>query len=95
MTGGRPSLEPMDLDTVSGLVTAIVSTYNAALEYYTRWQRRKWQENTYATHAKGRLSGGGCCGLSTSLRYSAPMIREAYDSGVDLLGNCFSTGDGE
>lgn len=90
----RSGPQQMDSETVSGLVTAIVSTYNAALEYYTRWQRKRWQENSYVTREKGRLSSGGCCGLSTSLGYSAPRIREAYNAGADLLGDCFSTGDG-
>ncbi|KAI0121169.1 hypothetical protein BJ170DRAFT_688259 [Xylariales sp. AK1849] len=83
----------MDLGTVSGLVTALVSTYNGGLEYYTKWQRRKWQENNYAAHVKAKLSHGGCCGLSTSLSFSAFQIRSAFDSGADLLGDGFSVGD--
>ncbi|KAM0811058.1 hypothetical protein AB5N19_11411 [Seiridium cardinale] len=83
----------MDLNTVDGLVTALVSAYNDGLDFYTKWQRRKWQENNYARHRKARQTSSGCCGLSTSLSFSAPRIRETFETGADLLGDGFSVGD--
>ncbi|KAH8682602.1 hypothetical protein BX600DRAFT_448905 [Xylariales sp. PMI_506] len=83
----------MDPDTVSGLVMALVSAYNAGLEYYTKWQRRQWFENHYATHDKGNLSGGGCCALSTSFGYSGPKIREAFEGRLQMLGKEYDLGD--
>jgi hypothetical protein len=86
---------PMDLETVNDLVVALVTNYNDALEFYTKWQRRKWQENNYAAYAKGRRTTSGCCGLGASLSFSAIRIREAFDSGTELLGDGFSVGDGK
>ncbi|KAK8064371.1 hypothetical protein PG994_007009 [Apiospora phragmitis] len=83
----------MELDTVGGLVTALVSTYDAGFECYTIWQRKKWQANHYQGHARGRVSDGGSCGLSTSLMTSGSRVRQVYDSGVDVLGDAFFTGD--
>ncbi|KAK8017107.1 hypothetical protein PG993_015296 [Apiospora rasikravindrae] len=83
----------MELDTVGSLVTALVSTYDDGLECYTRWQRKKWQANHYQGHSRSRVCDSGSCGLSTSLMVSASRLRQAYDSGVDVLGDAFSTGD--
>ncbi|KAK7753048.1 hypothetical protein SLS62_004998 [Diatrype stigma] len=83
----------MDLNTVGGLVNELLSAYDAALEYYTKWQRRKWQENRYRTHDKGKLWGSGSCGLSTSLSISGPIIRKAYTEAAETLGESFSAGD--
>lgn len=85
----------MAYDTVSGAVTALVSTFDSGLEYYTKWQRRKWQQNHYETHDKGTLSTSGTCGLSTSLRVASSMLREAYEEGVDEVGDNFVEGDGK
>lgn len=84
----------MDLDTVSGLVTALVCAYDEGWEYYTKWQRRKWQQNNYENHARG-MSGSASCGLSTSLSYAGPKIRDLYNSGAEALGDAFSVGDGK
>ncbi|KAK8075849.1 hypothetical protein PG997_010512 [Apiospora hydei] len=84
----------MDLDTVGDLVTALVSTYDDGLECYTRWQRKQGQANHYRGHSRrGQVSDSGSCGLSTSLMVSASRLRQVYDSGVDVLGDTFSTGD--
>ncbi|KAK8121657.1 hypothetical protein PG984_010327 [Apiospora sp. TS-2023a] len=84
----------MELDTVGGLVTALVSTYDDGLECYTRWQHKKWQTNHYQGRSRGQVSGsGGSSGLSTSLMVSGSRLRQVYDGGVDVLGNAFSTGD--
>lgn len=83
----------MDLNTVGGLVNELLSAYDAALEYYTKWQRRKWQENRYRTHDKGKLWGSGSCGLSTSLSISGSIIRKAYTEASEALGESFSIGD--
>ncbi|KAI1078967.1 hypothetical protein F5B20DRAFT_545691 [Whalleya microplaca] len=83
----------MDLNTVRGLVAALVGTYAAGLEYYTKWQRRKWQENHYRTTTKGTLCGGNACALSTSLSVSGRNIKEAFDGGADILGDGFIHGD--
>jgi hypothetical protein len=85
----------MDLDTVNGLVIALAFTYQEGLEIYTRWQRRNRLANNYDGHGEAGQSGGSCCGLSTSLSFSAPRIREAFDSGANLLGDGFSIGDGK
>ncbi|XDG08632.1 hypothetical protein ABKA04_008247 [Annulohypoxylon sp. FPYF3050] len=84
----------MDLSTVSGVVEALVATYIAGLEYYTKWQQHKWQNNQYNAHTKANLCGGNACAFSTSLGFSARKIREAFDGGVDILGDGFATGDG-
>lgn len=84
----------MNPDTVGSLVNDLLSAYGAALEYYTKWQRRKWQANHYRAHSKGRLSGSGSCGLNTSLSISGPRIRKAYTEGASSLGDSFSIGDG-
>lgn len=83
----------MDHNTVAGLVTALVSTYDAGLKYYTKWQWRKWYENHYRTQARGKHSGSGSCALSTSMAISGPRIRQSFDSGADILGPGFSVGD--
>ncbi|KAK6860796.1 hypothetical protein PG995_004432 [Apiospora arundinis] len=83
----------MEHDTVSGLVTALISTYDDGLECYTRWQRKKWQTNHYQGHSRGRESSSGSCGLSTSLMMSGSRLRQVYDDGVDVLGDAFSAGD--
>ncbi|KAI2463127.1 hypothetical protein F4781DRAFT_426605 [Annulohypoxylon bovei var. microspora] len=83
----------MDLSTVSGVVEALVATYTAGLEYYTKWQQRKWQGNQYKAHAKANPCGGNACALSTSLSFSSRKVREAFDGGVDILGDGFATGD--
>ncbi|KAK7961594.1 uncharacterized protein PG986_002419 [Apiospora aurea] len=83
----------MDLDTVGDLVTALVSTYDDGLECYTIWQRKQWQASHYRGHSRSRVSDSGSCGLNTSLMVSASRLRQAYDSGVDVLGDAFSTGD--
>lgn len=85
----------MDLSTVAGVVEALVATYAAGLEYYTKWQRRQWEKNNYQTSSKGNPAGGNACALSTSLGFSGRKIRETFDSGVDILGIGFETGDGE
>ncbi|KAI1413093.1 hypothetical protein F5Y13DRAFT_161547 [Hypoxylon sp. FL1857] len=83
----------MDLSKVGGVVEALVATYTAGLDYYTKWQRRKWRENHYQASAKDSLCGGNACALSTSLGFSSGRIKEAFDDGVDILGNEFATGD--
>ncbi|KAI0882370.1 uncharacterized protein GGS22DRAFT_170778 [Annulohypoxylon maeteangense] len=83
----------MDLSTVTGVVEALVATYTAGLEYYTKWQKRKWQGNQYKAHTEAGLCGGNPCALSTSLNFSARKVREAFDEGVDILGDGFATGD--
>ncbi|KAI1371853.1 hypothetical protein F4677DRAFT_450032 [Hypoxylon crocopeplum] len=83
----------MDLSTVGGVVEALVATYAAGLEYYTKWQRRKWQENHYEAQSKGNPCGGNACALSTSISFSSRKIKEAFDDGVEILGNGFATGD--
>ena len=85
----------MDLSTVSGVVEALVATYIAGLEYYTKWQRRRWQDNRYNAETKANPCGGNACAFSTSLSFSARKVREAFDGGVDILGDSFATGDGE
>ncbi|KAF3069656.1 hypothetical protein GL218_07949 [Daldinia childiae] len=83
----------MDLSTVGTVVEALVATYAAGLEYYTKWQHRKWQENHYENHARGNLGRTNTCALSTSLSFSPSKIKEAFDSGVDIFGTGFSVGD--
>ncbi|KAI1448876.1 hypothetical protein F5Y02DRAFT_414877 [Annulohypoxylon stygium] len=83
----------MDLSTVSGVVEALVATYIAGLEYYTKWQQHKWQNNQYNAHTKANPCGGNACAFSTSLSFSARKVREAFDGGVDILGDGFATGD--
>ncbi|KAI0006619.1 hypothetical protein F4779DRAFT_556725 [Xylariaceae sp. FL0662B] len=83
----------MDLNTVHDVVAALVGTYAAGLECYTKWQRRKWQENHYRTATKGNLCRGNACALSTSLSVSGQRIREAFDGGADILGDGFIIGD--
>ncbi|ORY66975.1 uncharacterized protein BCR38DRAFT_425416 [Pseudomassariella vexata] len=82
----------MDLDTVGGLVQALVSTYYWGLELYTKWQQRRWQQNHYRTH-EGKLPGTGSCALSTSLSTSGLKIREMFDIKAEMLGTGFSLGD--
>ncbi|KAK7986920.1 hypothetical protein PG996_006470 [Apiospora saccharicola] len=95
MKGSALPLLPMELDTVGGLITALMSTYDDGLECYTRWQHKEWQTNHYQGRSRGRLSGSssGGCGLSTSLTVSGSRLRQIYDGGVDVLGDAFSTGD--
>ncbi|KAI2605582.1 hypothetical protein GGR54DRAFT_633525 [Hypoxylon sp. NC1633] len=83
----------MDLSTVGGVVEALVATYAAGLEHHIRWQRRKWQENHYQTRSEGNPGGGNICALSTSMSFSGRKIKEAFDGGVDILGDGFATGD--
>ncbi|KAI1089414.1 hypothetical protein F5B19DRAFT_378174 [Rostrohypoxylon terebratum] len=83
----------MDLSTVSGVVEALVATYIAGLEYYTQWQQRKWQNNQYNAHTKANPCTGNACAFSTSLGFSARKVREAFDGGVDILGDEFAAGD--
>ncbi len=86
-------MHPMNPNTVGGLVYELLSAYDTALEYYTKWQRRKWQVNHYSTRDKGKMSGSGSCGLSTSLSISGPRIREVYREVAESLGGRFSIGD--
>ncbi|KAI1383916.1 uncharacterized protein F4822DRAFT_55353 [Hypoxylon trugodes] len=83
----------MDLGTVGGVVEALVATYAAGLKYYTKWQQRKWQGNYYQSHSRGNSNNTSSCALSTSLSFSIRKIKETYDSGVDILGRNFATGD--
>ncbi|KAI1404372.1 hypothetical protein F4819DRAFT_448112 [Hypoxylon fuscum] len=83
----------MDLNTVSDVVEALLATYAAGLEYYTKWQQLKREENHYQAYSKGNPCGGNACALSTSLSFSSRKIREAFDSGADILGDGFATGD--
>ncbi|KAK8133272.1 hypothetical protein PG999_001445 [Apiospora kogelbergensis] len=85
------------LDTVSALVTALLSTYDDGLECYTRWQRKRWQTNHYQGRARGcdAADSGDACGLSTSLRVSRAQVRQAHDGAADVLGAAFSTGDNQ
>ncbi|OTB19134.1 hypothetical protein K445DRAFT_314004 [Daldinia sp. EC12] len=83
----------MDLSTVSAVVEALVATYAAGLDYYTKWQHRKWQENHYQSRNRGSLRQTNLCALSTSLSFSPSKIKEAFDSGVDIFGTEFSVGD--
>ncbi|OTA68704.1 hypothetical protein K449DRAFT_429583 [Hypoxylon sp. EC38] len=83
----------MDLSSVGGVVEALMVTYTAGLEYYAKWQRRKWQGNHYQTHTKDNICGGNSCALSASLAFSSGRIKEAFDDGVDILGDGFANGD--
>ncbi|KAI1465362.1 uncharacterized protein F4812DRAFT_438418 [Daldinia caldariorum] len=83
----------MDLSTVSAVVEALIATYAAGLDYYTKWQHRKWQENHYQTRNRGKLSQPNLCGLSASLSFSPNKIKEVFDSGVEIFGTGFSAGD--
>ncbi|KAI1100819.1 hypothetical protein F4804DRAFT_32776 [Jackrogersella minutella] len=83
----------MDLSTVGVVVDALVATYTAGLDYYTKWQQRKWRNNHYNTDSKESICGGNACALSTSLSFSSRKVREAFDSGVDILGDGFAIGD--
>ncbi|KAI0829550.1 hypothetical protein F5Y06DRAFT_211433 [Hypoxylon sp. FL0890] len=83
----------MDLSSVGGVVGVLVATYTTGLEYYTIWQRRKWQENHYQTPPRDGLCSGNVCALSASLGFSGGRIQEAFDDGVDILGDGFATGD--
>lgn len=85
----------MHLDTVSGVVEALLATYTAGLEYYTKWQQRNWRDNHYETSNKGKTYVGSADALSTSLRFSSRKIKETFDSGADILGDGFIIGDGE
>jgi hypothetical protein len=86
-------LEPA---TVIGLVSALVDTYAAGLEEYTRWKRKRSQQNHYRRQGGNRSGYGGVvtCALSTSLGVAGPQIKETYDIGHVIVGNEFSTGDG-
>lgn len=83
----------MHLDTVSGVVEALLATYTAGLEYYTKWQQRNWRDNHYETSNKGKTYVGSADALSTSLRFSSRKIKETFDSGADILGDGFIIGD--
>ncbi|XXH02942.1 hypothetical protein Hte_009332 [Hypoxylon texense] len=83
----------MHLDTVSSIVEALVATYTTGLEYYTKWQQRKWRENHYQTTSRDKICTGSADALSTSLKLSSRKIRETFDSGADILGDGFVTGD--
>ncbi|CAJ2499728.1 Uu.00g025810.m01.CDS01 [Anthostomella pinea] len=83
----------MDIKTVGDVVTALVGAYATALEYYTGWRQRKWQENRYTRATRGNVTNSGFCAASISLRVAAAKIREAFDGGVDILGNDFAIGD--
>ncbi|KAI1760785.1 hypothetical protein GGR53DRAFT_61831 [Hypoxylon sp. FL1150] len=83
----------MHLDTVSSIIEALVATYTAGLEYYTKWQQRNWRENHYVTNGKGKTHAGSTDALSTSLKFSSRKIKEVFDSGADILGDGFIIGD--
>ncbi|KAL7620566.1 hypothetical protein AAE478_009561 [Parahypoxylon ruwenzoriense] len=83
----------MDPGTVGGAVEALVSTYAVGLECYTKWQRQKSQENHYHMPSKDNTYSGNSSALSTSLSFSGRKIREAFDGGVDILGDRFAIGD--
>ncbi|KAI1771235.1 hypothetical protein F4818DRAFT_216832 [Hypoxylon cercidicola] len=83
----------MHPNTVSSIVEALVATYTAGLEYYTKWQQRKWRENHYETRTRAETYAGGADALSTSLKLSSRKIKEAFDGGADILGDGFATGD--
>ncbi|KAI1135931.1 hypothetical protein F5Y05DRAFT_415526 [Hypoxylon sp. FL0543] len=83
----------MDLSSVHDVVAALVATYNAGLEYYTKWQRRKLQENHYQAPTRNSPCGNKACALSASLAFSSSRIKEVFDDGVDILGDGFATGD--
>ncbi|KAI0169412.1 hypothetical protein GGR52DRAFT_555053 [Hypoxylon sp. FL1284] len=83
----------MYLSTVSSIVEALVATYTAGLQYYTKWQQRKRQHNHYRTDGKANAYVSNVDALSASLKFSSRKIKEAFDSGADILGDGFSIGD--
>jgi hypothetical protein len=83
----------MEFDTVEGLINELVSTYSAVLDFYVTWQHQRWQNNHYYSRGKDTLSSNGACGLSTSLTLSCEKIKQAFESGAEILGDGFTRGD--
>ncbi|KAI0513042.1 hypothetical protein F5B22DRAFT_648136 [Xylaria bambusicola] len=98
----------MALETVGHVVAALLDSYGAALECYAGWRRRQRARNHYyyrttttstATNdgnTKGDTKSGKETTFSaagTSLSISKLKIEEAFQSGVDVLGDEFVYGD--
>ena len=99
----------MALETVGHVVAALVDSYAVALECYAGWRLRQRARNHYhyrttsnndgdnenadSTHQSEK--GAAFSAAGASLRLSKFKIEEAFNSGVDMLGDEFTCGDGK
>ncbi|KAI1131829.1 hypothetical protein F5Y10DRAFT_232643 [Nemania abortiva] len=93
----------MALETVGHVVAALADSYAAALECYAGWQETQRQRNHYRVRETAASSGDDgdapkrgvmkMCAASASLTMSKLKIEEAFESGADVLGDEFASGD--
>ncbi|KAI1114502.1 hypothetical protein F5Y14DRAFT_171229 [Nemania sp. NC0429] len=94
-------------ETVGGIVAALVESYASAIECYAAWremQRRRNHHRLRGTAAAEtrvdveeedpmRLSVGTMCAATSSLSLARARIQDAFDSGADVLGEEFVSGE--
>ncbi|KAK5630569.1 hypothetical protein RRF57_006284 [Xylaria bambusicola] len=98
------------LETVGHVVAALLDSYGAALECYASWGRRQRARNHYHYRTATTSTSSNdddhnedtksekettFSAAGASLRISKSKIEEAFQSGVDVLGDEFVYGDGE
>lgn len=84
----------MEPATVIGLVSALVDTYAAGFDQYSRWKRKRLQQNHYRRERGRAPRSVPSCALSTSLGVAGVQIRETYDIAFAIIGSEFCNGDG-
>ncbi|KAI0158130.1 hypothetical protein GGR57DRAFT_36101 [Xylariaceae sp. FL1272] len=86
----------MGQETVSVLIAALIATFAAGEAHYAAWLQRQWQRNHYRKRRSSeptKRGGDGMSAARSALRLSAERVKDAYDCGVDTLGEPFAVGD--
>ncbi|KAI1202827.1 hypothetical protein F5X97DRAFT_190520 [Nemania serpens] len=97
----------MALETVGGAVAALVELYTAALECHGAWRETQRLRNHYRARGNAaadgpadveaedpmRLPVGTMCAATSSLSLAKAKIQEAFESGADVLGEEFVSGE--
>lgn len=97
----------MALETVGGVVAALVESYAAALECHAAWRETQRLRNHYRGRGTApadapvdaeaedlmRLPAGTMCAATSSLSLAKAKIQEAFESGADVLGEEFVSGE--
>lgn len=83
----------MDGNRVASLVDGLTSTFEAGLEYYTRWKQKQELENHYHRPPPKVSPTASKCTVSASLDISSHRIKATYQVGFALIGPEFAVGD--
>lgn len=95
----------MALETVGGVVAALVESYTGAIDCYAAWRETQRLRNHYIARGTApvdaeaedlmKLPPGIMCAATSSLSLAKAKIQEAFESGADVLGEEFVSGEGK